>query len=192
MKVSYKGYEIAAERDKEIDGGTIVFYGIYDKYGFEILSNYNEDSNRTIRSFIKELKTDVDEIIKEDKAKEEYRRGRMIQEFISQNEIDENSLKYDAGCVHKVDDNYVIAFNQLGAEITFSIGQPIYDTNKNKLGYLGIGLYNNLNYTNHSHNIDIPCYYWMICNPTQYCKDGIIIHTYWQNLNKSVKEHNED
>ena len=33
MKVSYKGYEIAAERDKEIDGGTIVFYGIYDKWG---------------------------------------------------------------------------------------------------------------------------------------------------------------
>ena len=27
----YKGYEIIAERDKEIDGGTIVFYGIYDK-----------------------------------------------------------------------------------------------------------------------------------------------------------------
>lgn len=33
---------------------------------------------------------------------------------------------------------------------------------------------------------------WMICNPTQYCKDGIIIHTYCQNLNESVKEHNED
>jgi len=63
MKVSYKGYEIAAERDKEIDKGTIVFYSIYDKYGFEIFSNYNEDSNRTIRSFIKELKIDVDEII---------------------------------------------------------------------------------------------------------------------------------
>ena len=76
--------------------------------------------------------------------------------------------------------------------ITLDGGQPIYDTNKNKLGYLGIGLYNNLNYTNHSHNIDIPCYYWMICNPTQYCKDGIIIHTYWQNFNESVKEHNED
>ena len=37
MKVNYKGYEITVERDKEIDGGTIVFYGIYDKYGFEIL-----------------------------------------------------------------------------------------------------------------------------------------------------------
>ena len=33
MKVNYKGYEIIAERDKEIDGGTIVFYGIYDKWG---------------------------------------------------------------------------------------------------------------------------------------------------------------
>lgn len=33
MKVSYKGYEIAVERDKEIDGGTIVFYSIYDKWG---------------------------------------------------------------------------------------------------------------------------------------------------------------
>lgn len=37
MKVNYKGYEIIAERDKTIDGETIVFYYIYDKYGFEIL-----------------------------------------------------------------------------------------------------------------------------------------------------------
>lgn len=31
MKVNCEGYEITAERDKEIDEGTIVFYGIYDK-----------------------------------------------------------------------------------------------------------------------------------------------------------------
>ena len=31
MKVNYKGYEIAVERDKVIDGGTIVFYYTYDK-----------------------------------------------------------------------------------------------------------------------------------------------------------------
>ena len=31
MNVNYKGYEITAERDKEIDGETIVFYYIYDK-----------------------------------------------------------------------------------------------------------------------------------------------------------------
>lgn len=111
----------------------------------------------------------------------------MIQEFIYQNEIDVNDLKYNAGCIHKVDGNYAIVFSQLGAENTFSIGQPIYNKDKNKIGYLGIGLYKNLDYAECLHDVDIPCYYWMLCNPTNYCKDGILVYTYWQNFNEITK-----
>ena len=110
--------------------------------------------------------------------------------FIRQNKIDEESLNYDAGIVLGYDDGeFIISKEQKGAENTFSVGQPIYDKNKNKLGYLGIGLYKNLDY--YCENVKeekIPVYYWKICNTTNHCKCGIKVFTYWQNFNKFEKK----
>lgn len=110
---------------------------------------------------------------------------KILELFVKQNKIDKENLKYDAGIVYDYSDNeFIIANEQKGAEDTFSIGQPIYDKQKNKLGYLGIGMYKNVNYYCENIEEQIPVYYWKICNYTKYCKSGVKIFTYWQNFNK--------
>ena len=111
----------------------------------------------------------------------------MIKEFVEQNSIKEGSLQYSAGKVHSNNGDYIIGYSQKGAEDTFSICQPVFDKDNNLLGYLGIGVYRSLNYIHRPHNIDIPCYYWKICNPTKHCKVGIEVFTYWQNFKEETK-----
>lgn len=106
----------------------------------------------------------------------------MILEFTEQNSIDSGDLQYYGGRVSLNNDEYIIGYSQRGAENTFSICQPMFDKDKNLIGYLGIGMYRHLNYADHPNKIDIPCYYWKICNPTKHCKVGIDVFTYWQNF----------
>lgn len=95
--------------------------------------------------------------------------------------------QYDAGVVHKNGNDFAIAYEQKGAEETFSIGQPVYDKDKNLMGYLGIGLYASLDYSTEG-QVRIPCEYWMICLPTKYCIAGKKVYTYWQTQAESEVE----
>ena len=112
----------------------------------------------------------------------------MIKEFVNQNSIDENSLKYDAGSVYEDYGVFLINGEQKGASDTFSVSQPIYDKNGYKMGYLGIGCFKSLDYAHLPHNEDIPVYFWQICNPTKYCESGKHVYTYWQNFGEYEKE----
>jgi len=101
---------------------------------------------------------------------------------------DENvDTKYPAGVVRKYLNGFMVAYETNGAEKTFSIGQPVYDQNKNLMGYLGIGLYANLDYATEG-RIRIPVEYWVICLPTKYCVDGKAVYTYWQTQESEGKE----
>lgn len=111
----------------------------------------------------------------------------MVLEFTEQDGIESGDLQYYGGRVEFNNDEYIIGYSQRGAENTFSICQPMFDKNKNLIGYLGIGMYRHLNYTHNPHKIDIPCYYWKICNPTKHCKVGIDVFTYWQNFMEETK-----
>lgn len=96
------------------------------------------------------------------------------------NEINEELLQYDAGKVLLVDDRYIVVDHMKGAEELFSIGQPVYDNDGKLMGYLGIGLFDNLNYSTDK-NVRIPVDYWQICLPTEDCISGKQVFTYWHN-----------
>lgn len=65
-----------------------------------------------------------------------------------------------------------------------AIGQPVYNSSGALMGYLGVGLFDMLDY---SMDIRIPCEYWEICLPTEDCIEGSLIYTYWQNKAKEAK-----
>lgn len=111
-----------------------------------------------------------------------------IERFIDKYKEKEVETKYSAGIVRENGNDYIIAYNQIGAEKTFSIGQPVYDEERNLIGYLGIGLYRHLDYHTEN-NIRVPAEYWKICLPTKYCVSGKKVFTYWQNEER--KEKNE-
>lgn len=102
-----------------------------------------------------------------------------INKFINHYEDENVATKYDAGIVCMENGNYMVGYEMKGAKETFSVGQPVYDEDKNLMGYLGIGMYENLDYSTYGH-IRIPVEYWMICLPTKYCVEGKKIYTYWQ------------
>lgn len=109
--------------------------------------------------------------------------------FDAQEKPDVSLLKYDAGWVYKDCDEFFITDEQAGAEDTFSIGQSVFDKKGNLLGYLGISLLNGLDYCNEL-GVRIPVETWRICLPTEHCKHGVEIVTYWQ---KELKdETNQD
>jgi len=110
--------------------------------------------------------------------------------FIEQMKMEKVDRQYDAGVVCENDGNYIIGYEMQGAEETFSIGQPVYDKDKNLMGYLGIGLYANLNYYTEG-QIRIPVEHWIICLPTKYCEVGKRVYTYWQ-MADVVQESEED
>ena len=85
---------------------------------------------------------------------------------------------YDAGYVDKNGCDFIIDRATKGAEETFSIGQPVYDKDRNIMGWLGIGLFSFLNYDNE--DVRIPVSYWKICLPTEFCEVGKEVYTYWQ------------
>ena len=109
----------------------------------------------------------------------------VIGNFTRQKPVtDEPALGYSAGeiGVYK-DGSFAVNYQQSGAEETFSISQPMYDLENNLVGYLGIGCYYNLDYCVESdlHKREkIPAYYWSIEKPTEYCKPGVAVQTYWQ------------
>lgn len=107
--------------------------------------------------------------------------------FINQEQPTNNCAKYDAGVVVKIGNNYGIGYPQKGAEDTFSIGQPVYDDDNNLMGYLGIILFESLNYST-DRNMRIPVETWGIILPTKHCDLGKHVHTYWQIKENSNEE----
>ena len=105
--------------------------------------------------------------------------------FIGQIEEEKLATTYNAGIVCKRDGNFLIGYEMKGAEETFSIGQPVYDKDGNIMGWLGIGLFKNLNY---SAKIRVPCEYWQICLPTKHCEEGKKVYTYWQMIGAESQE----
>ncbi len=101
-----------------------------------------------------------------------------IDKFI--NQTSEQNTKYDAGIVVKNNNEFIIGYEMKGAELTFSIGQPVYDKDLNIMGWLGIGLFDSLDYAHEG--VRVPCEYWKICLPTKYCEVGKAVYTYWQML----------
>lgn len=111
----------------------------------------------------------------------------MINRFIKQVEDKasfDNNLEYSSGIVEYDRDTntYSIAYQQYGAEETFSIGQPVFDKDNNLMGYLGISLYENLDYSCEA--LRVPVERWTICLPTKHCAYGKQVYTYWQKENK--------
>ena len=102
--------------------------------------------------------------------------------FIGQIEEEKLATTYDAGIVCEYEGNFIIGYEMKGAEETFSIGQPVYDKDGNIMGWLGIGLFRNLDY---SAKVRVPCEYWQICLPTKHCEKGKRVYTYWQKQNAS-------
>ena len=100
---------------------------------------------------------------------------------------DENvETEYHAGMVTKHGNGFMISDQTKGAEETFSVGQPVYDKDNNLMGYLGIGLYANLDYST-ERQVRIPVEYWIICLPTKFCESGKRVYTYWQ-MKKAMKD----
>lgn len=101
---------------------------------------------------------------------------------------DENvATGYNAGTVCRYGNDFVISYEMEGAKETFSIGQPVYDKDKNLMGYLGIGLYGSLDYATEG-QIRIPVEHWTICLPTKYCISGKQVYTYWQTQAEKIGE----
>lgn len=115
---------------------------------------------------------------KEDIEKAESE-GKGVNRFIDHYKDENVATRYYAGRVYKYDNYFIIAYGMQGAEETFSIGQPVYDKCNNIMGYLGIGLYANLDYSTEG-KIRIPAEHWMICLPTKHCVEGKTVYTYWQ------------
>lgn len=103
-----------------------------------------------------------------------------MKKFIDHYKDENVSIKYSAGVVEQYGKDFIVAYEQMGAKETFSIGQPVYDKDKNLMGYLGIGLYKNLDYS--TDGIRIPVETWTICLPTKHCVGGKKIFTYWQTV----------
>lgn len=99
-----------------------------------------------------------------------------IKLFISEykTRYDEETLQYKAGEVCEDGD---ITNQQKGAEDTFAIGMPVYDTGGNELGRLSVGLFDNLDYSTPDLDIEIPVYTWRIDG---YRGERKIIKTYYQ------------
>lgn len=93
---------------------------------------------------------------------------------------EDHETKYDAGMVCRAEGDFIIGYEQKGAADTFSIGQPVYDGDQNLMGYLGVTVFRNLDYSTES-GIRIPVETWRICLPTKHCVEGKRVYTYWQN-----------
>lgn len=115
-----------------------------------------------------------------------------ISKFINQYNIKDIDMKtqYNAGIVCYNDGECIVGYSMQGAIETFSVGQPVFDKDGNLMGYLGVGVFSNLDYAT-STPIRIPVEYWKICLPTKYCEDGKTVYTYWQN-EKRIKEKEQE
>ena len=107
----------------------------------------------------------------------------MFKRFIDCYNNEDMPTEYYAGHIVLDDDAYVIASQMRGAEDTFSVGQPVYDKDHNLMGYLGIGLFNHLDW---SADIRIPVDKWVVLMPTKHCARGKQVFTYFQNKASQV------
>lgn len=110
---------------------------------------------------------------------------RFIEHY--KDDVPESALQYEAGKVVADKYGFHIGWEQYGAQETFSVGQPVYDEYGNIMGYLGIGLFSSLDYST-DRKIRIPVSFWQICLPTQHCKAGKKVFTYWQNKKMAESE----
>lgn len=107
-----------------------------------------------------------------------------IEKFINQERVNTDTSKYSAGYITKIRTGnkccYAINMQQCGAEMTFSVGQPVYNTTGALLGYLGLGILDNLDYSNKEKKTRCPVEFWEVNLPTKVCKEGVQVVTYWQ------------
>ena len=64
MKVKYKGFDIEAKREKCLGGWDVVSYSVFSSEGYEVTSGVS-DAEDPISIFIRDLKSLVDEYIKD-------------------------------------------------------------------------------------------------------------------------------
>lgn len=107
--------------------------------------------------------------------------------------IEEGNADYFAGRVCKLgksdapEDNLFLVFDyQYGAAEFFRVGMPVYDEDLNLMGYLGLGLWKNLDVSHKHRDVvpNIPSTRWEVRNPTEHCKNGKRMYTFWQMVNK--------
>lgn len=116
-----------------------------------------------------------------------------LRRFVDQEKVDEDLLKYYAGRVRKIRNGgrvcYAVTRQQYGAQATFSVGQPVYNEGGELLGWLGIGLYDHLDYSSKLHgDVRCPDEFWEINLPTKACKDGTPVVTYWQEKSRGQSD----
>lgn len=109
---------------------------------------------------------------------------KVFKRFIDVN-TETHATNYSAGQVTEDDGRYLITYEQLGAAETFSIGQPVYDKSGTLMGYLGVTLLENLDY---SADMRIPVEAWEVCLPTKACAPGKQVYTYWQQKMKETEK----
>ena len=106
----------------------------------------------------------------------------FINEYLNEPKNYKAHTNYSAGYVSAYGhERYIVTDFQEGAREMFSIGQPVYDRGGNLMGYLGMTLWDRLDYSHHKNGLRIPVERWEICLPTKHCKSGKKIYTYWQN-----------
>ena len=115
-----------------------------------------------------------------------------IKRFVDEDFEEEHNTVFNAGRVYQEEHHFYIGYQQLGAERTFSIGQPVYDVTGNLMGYLGIDLCDNLDYSGSTKNCRFPVERWQICLPTEHCVEGKTVYTYWQNRERLEMEKRND
>ena len=114
---------------------------------------------------------------------------KFIEQLIDKDYPSKDSLKYNAGCVSgSYAGRYAVSGYQEGARKTFSIGQPVYDKDRNLMGWLGVGLFESLDYSltgidypNKDLRVPVEC--WEIFMATPDCENGKKVYTYWQTYN---------
>lgn len=111
----------------------------------------------------------------------------IIKKFIDCYEDENVETKFDSGKVSETNYGFLINGAMLGAEQTFSIGQPVFNEDGDVLGYLGITILEYLHYVADDFDGIIPCEVWKIEQPTNHCKHGIKVYTYWQNKERRNK-----
>lgn len=137
-----------------------------------------------MKAYLEDNRSTIDEVCKSyDECNKKCPLHRFIDHYKDENVV----TKYHAGTVVKYGSYFIIVYEMEGAKKTFSIGQPVYDKDNNLMGYLGIGLYENLDYGTEG-KIRIPVEHWMICLPTKYCIEGKTVYTYWQFIERQESE----
>jgi len=105
----------------------------------------------------------------------------IITRFIDHYKDNSVNTTYKAGRVCSQGKQYIIGYEQYGAHEAFSVGQPVYDRDKNLMGYLGICLFDALDYcVDSKERLRIPVEVWSVCLPTKHCEVGKEVFTYWQ------------